>query len=116
MPPHTDDHTDDDSAQGTGPHRTPGKHTAGAFDIRNFIGALLGLYGVILTLMGLFGERYLDRTGGINANLYAGLGLLVVAVVFMTWARLRPIVVPAHVEPVLEDPTRPSPRTRRDGH
>ncbi len=26
------------------------KHTAGAFDIRNFIGALLGLYGLILTV------------------------------------------------------------------
>ena len=29
------------------------KHTAGAFDIRNFIGALLGLYGLILLVMDL---------------------------------------------------------------
>lgn len=33
------------------------KKTAGAFDIRNFIGMLLGLYGIILTLMGLFGDK-----------------------------------------------------------
>ncbi len=93
----------------------PGK-TAGAFDIRNFIGALLFLYGVLLTLVGLFGEQYLDRTGGVNANLYAGLALLLVGAVFMTWARLRPIVVPPHVEPAPEDPTRPSPRRKQPRH
>ena len=45
------------------------KHTAGAFDIRNFIGALLGLYGMILTLLGIFGDKAYEKTGGINANL-----------------------------------------------
>ena len=30
--------------------------TAGAFDIRNIIGALLVSYGVILVLMGIFGD------------------------------------------------------------
>ena len=54
------------------------KKTAGAFDIRNFIGMLLGLYGIILTLMGLFGDKELDKTGGVNANLWTGLVLLVV--------------------------------------
>ena len=33
------------------------KHTAGALDIRNIIGGLLGVYGVILVLMGLFGDK-----------------------------------------------------------
>ncbi|NUO34017.1 MAG: hypothetical protein HOQ18_05950 [Dermatophilaceae bacterium] len=93
-----------------------GRHTAGAFDIRNFIGALLGLYGLILTLMGLFGDKALDKTGGVNANLYAGIALLVVSAVFVTWARLKPIVVPDDVEPVLDDPTRPAPKRRRGGH
>ena len=69
-------------------------HTAGAFDIRNFIGALLGIYGVILIAMGLFGDQSLDKTGGVNANLWAGLGLAVVSAAFVTWARLRPIIVP----------------------
>lgn len=69
------------------------KKTAGAFDIRNVIGALLALYGVILTLMGLFGDPETDKTGGVNANLWAGLALLVVGVGFLIWVRVRPIVV-----------------------
>ena len=32
------------------------KKTAGIFDIRNIIGALLTIYGVILTLLGLFAD------------------------------------------------------------
>lgn len=89
------------------------KKTAGAFDIRNFIGMLLGLYGIILTLMGLFGDKELDKTGGVNANLWTGLALLVVAAGFMAWARLRPTVVPDHVEPVVDDATRPAPRKKQ---
>lgn len=74
------------------------KHTAGALDIRNIIGGLLGVYGVILVLMGLFGDQELDKTGDVNANLWAGLAMVVVAAVFLGWARLRPIVVPEHVD------------------
>jgi hypothetical protein len=73
------------------------KHTAGALDIRNIIGGLLATYGVILLLMGLFGDKELDKTGDVNANLWAGLAMLVVGAGFLLWARLRPIVVPDHV-------------------
>lgn len=73
-----------------------GKHTAGAFDIRNIIGALIGLYGVVLTVMGLFADPETAKTGGVNANLWAGIGMLVVGVAFLAWARLKPIVVPEH--------------------
>jgi drug/metabolite transporter (DMT)-like permease len=75
-----------------------GKHTAGALDIRNIIGGLLGVYGVILVLMGLFADKELDKTGDVNANLWAGLALVVVSAVFLVWAWMRPIVVPDHVE------------------
>jgi drug/metabolite transporter (DMT)-like permease len=78
--------------------QTGQKHTAGALDIRNIIGGLLGVYGVILVLMGLFGDKELDKTGDVNANLWAGLALIVVAAVFLVWAKLRPTVVPDHVE------------------
>ena len=88
------------------------RHTAGAFDIRNFIGGLLGLYGLILTLLGIFGDQALDKTGGINANLYAGIALLVVTAVFFAWARIKPIVVPESIEPVDDDPVRPAPKRR----
>ena len=74
------------------------QHTAGAFDIRNIIGGLIGLYGVILTLMGIFGDKELEKTGGVNANLWAGLIMLAFGVGFLAWARLRPVVVPEHTE------------------
>jgi drug/metabolite transporter (DMT)-like permease len=67
--------------------------TAGLFDIRNVIGALLAVYGVVLVLMGLFGDKELDKTGDINANLWSGLVLLVVGLVFLAWAWMRPVEV-----------------------
>lgn len=73
--------------------RSTGKKTAGAFDVRTIIGSLLGLYGVILLLTGLLGDPETDKTGGINANLWAGLVLLLVSVGFLLWWKLRPIVV-----------------------
>ncbi|MBW8729795.1 MAG: hypothetical protein JF622_02085 [Terrabacter sp.] len=91
------------------------KHTAGAFDIRNFIGALLGLYGLILLVMGIFGDQALQKTGGVNANLWAGIVLLLMSAFFFVWARIKPIVVPAHVEPVDDDPVRPAPKRRPTG-
>jgi hypothetical protein len=70
------------------------RHTAGLLDIRNIIGGLLTTYGVILTLTGLIGDKDLDKTGDVNANLWAGLVLLVVGLGFIVWARMRPVVVP----------------------
>jgi hypothetical protein len=88
-------------------------HKAGAFDIRNIIGALMGVYGVILTLAGLFGDRSPEQTGGVNANLWTGLALLAVAAAFVLWARIRPIVLPEEVERPDDDPVRPAPRRKR---
>jgi len=67
--------------------------TAGAFDIRNFIGTLLGLFGILLTLMGLFAfdDAAAAKTGGMNANLWAGLAMIVVAIAFVVWTKLDPI-------------------------
>lgn len=77
---------------------TTGKKTAGAFDVRNIIGGLLGIYGVVLTLMGLFADTEEEKTGGVNANLWAGLALLAVSAIFLAWWRLRPIVVPEDID------------------
>ena len=77
---------------------TKGGHTAGLLDIRNIIGGLLGIYGVILTLLGIFADPQEDKTGGVNANLWAGIALLVAGAIFVAWAKLRPVVVPDEVE------------------
>ena len=69
-------------------------HKAGALDIRNVIGALLTTYGVILALLGIFADTEPDKTGDVNANLWAGLTMLLVGVGFLVWARVRPLVVP----------------------
>lgn len=80
------------------------RHTAGLLDIRNIIGTLIGAYGVILTLMGLFADQAPDKTGDVNANLWAGLVMLVVGLAFVTWARLRPVAVPEHRDRPHDDP------------
>jgi len=69
--------------------------TAGIFDIRNIIGALIGLYGAVLLVTGLVGtsSEDVDRSAGVNANLWSGIVMLVVAAFFLGWALLRPTVV-----------------------
>ncbi|QNN53368.1 hypothetical protein [Nocardioides mesophilus] len=71
-------------------------HKAGAFDIRVFIGALIGVYGVVLVLVGLLGttDADLEMAGGLNINLWAGIGMIVAAACFLLWARWRPTVIP----------------------
>lgn len=74
------------------------------FDVRNIIGALLGIYGVVLTIAGfapaLLGHHAKSSTGnrvdlyvGTDANWWVGLVLIGVAIVFIAWALLRPIKV-----------------------
>ena len=74
------------------------------FDIRNVIGALLAIYGVVLTIAGfapgLLRERDkgasnnpVDLYFGTDANWWVGLALIGVAVVFLAWAWLRPVRV-----------------------
>ena len=71
--------------------------TAGAFDIRNIIGLLLTIFGVILTILG--GVSYDDadaaKTGDVNIN-------LVVGVCFLLWAKAHPQVVPADPDSIQE--------------
>jgi hypothetical protein len=65
---------------------------AGLFDLRMIIGGLLGLYGAVLFLMGLFASSAArSKAAGININLWAGLALLIVGAFFLTWTLLRPL-------------------------
>ncbi len=81
------------SAASPGTDGTDRPHKAGAYDVRNVIAALIGFYGVVLLLVALFGEDEPEKTGGVDANLWAGLAMLVFAAAFALWSRLRPVVV-----------------------
>jgi hypothetical protein len=75
------------------------------FDVRNIIGTLLGIYGVVLTIAGfapgLLGDHHkgssdnrVDLYIGTDANWWVGLVLIGVSIVFIAWALLRPVKIP----------------------
>ncbi|MBH0775628.1 hypothetical protein [Nocardia bovistercoris] len=66
------------------------------FDIRTIVAGLLGSYGVVLIVMGLvdYTADQQAKTGDVNVNLWAGIGMAVVALAFLAWALLRPVRVP----------------------
>ena len=70
-------------------------HSAGLFDIRNIIGGLLAIYGVVLRVVGIVGtsQHEIDRAAGVNANIWVGIALVVIGALFIVWARTRPIVL-----------------------
>jgi hypothetical protein len=70
------------------------------FDIRTIVGGLLGIYGVILIVVGAVHHNAADlqRSGGWNTNLWSGIVMAVVAAAFLIWVRLRPTQVPQSAE------------------
>jgi hypothetical protein len=66
------------------------------FDLRSIIALLFGVYGIILLVMGLFFESpgEIEKAGGIDINLWSGIVMIVVAMLFALWAYLRPLVPP----------------------
>ncbi|PPK64231.1 hypothetical protein V5P93_006141 [Actinokineospora auranticolor] len=73
-----------------------GNKRAGLFDLRGVLALLFGVYGFVLTVMGIAttSQEDLDRAGGINVNLWMGVGMLGAALLFALWVRWRPLTVP----------------------
>ncbi|QUQ71239.1 hypothetical protein [Kutzneria sp. CA-103260] len=71
------------------------KQRAGLFDLRYVLALLFVVYGAVLTVMGIgfTSQAGLDKSDGININLWGGIVMLLVGIAFALWARLRPIVV-----------------------
>src|SRR5919107_5359255 len=68
------------------------RRAANLFDLRRIIGGLFIVYGVLLTVLGLFdSQEAIDKAAGVNINLWAGLGMLVFGLLMITWALTRPL-------------------------
>ncbi|MGI5290076.1 hypothetical protein ACQEVF_42980 [Nonomuraea polychroma] len=96
--------TDDQPATSRygGAKEKAGPRKAGAFDIRVVIAGLIGFYGIVLIIMGLVVDSAADRakTGDVNANLWAGIGMAVIAAAFAASVRLRPVIIESPAQPV----------------
>src|SRR5438132_869605 len=82
----------------------PKSAAAKLFDLRVLIGGLFALYGVVLIIAGIFASAAeIQKASGININLWMGIGMLIVGLLFLLWWRVNPLrhpVDPAHdVEP-----------------
>jgi len=65
------------------------------FDVRRVIGGLFVVYGVIVTLIGLFDtQAEIDKAEGVRINLWMGIGMLVLGLLFLLWLRLNPTKPP----------------------
>jgi hypothetical protein len=65
---------------------------ANLFDLRRIIGGLFVLYGALLTILGITeSDAEIEKAAGVNINLWAGLGMLVVGALFLIWAFTRPL-------------------------
>ncbi|MER7051661.1 hypothetical protein [Streptomyces sp. NPDC000351] len=79
------------------------------FDIRQIIGGLFVVYGVIVTIAGLVAsDDEIDKAQGVNINLWTGLGMLVLGLFFLAWLKLRPTAPPP--PPVEEAPKEEAPK------
>jgi hypothetical protein len=66
---------------------------ANRFDIRRIIGGLFLVYSVILIVTGIVGDHTVkNKAAGINVNLYTGIAMLVVGILMIVWALVRPVV------------------------
>jgi hypothetical protein len=63
------------------------------FDLRTVIAILFAFYGVVLTIMGIVTAtpENTAKSGGLNLNLWTGIGMLVLAAIFVVWARMKPL-------------------------
>ena len=72
----------------------PKSAAARLFDIRLLIGGLFTIYGLMLTIAGFFTSDSAKRKAdGININLWLGIGMLIVGLLFLLWRRLSPLRV-----------------------
>ena len=74
------------------------------FDVRRVIGGLFVVYGVIVTLLGIFdSQAEIDKAQGVRINLWMGLAMLALGGLFLLWLRLNPTKVAEEAQPAGPD-------------
>jgi len=72
-------------------NRTEARRKARLFDVRLVIGGLFVIYGVIVTLLGIFDSpEEIDKAQGVRINLWMGLAMLALGGFMLLWLRLNP--------------------------
>lgn len=65
------------------------------FDVRRIIGGLFVIYGLVVGIIGLTdGPSEIRKAEGVNINLWTGIGMLVLGLLFLLWMYLRPAKAP----------------------
>ena len=65
------------------------------FDVRRIIGGLFVVYGAIVVIMGLTdGKAEIAKAQGVNINLWTGLAMFILGVLFLLWMWWRPAKAP----------------------
>jgi hypothetical protein len=65
------------------------------FDVRAVIGGLFVVYGLLIGGAGVFaGRPELDKAQGVNINLWTGLAMVLLGLLFLVWLKLRPMEHP----------------------
>ena len=83
------DRTEGTAAESGG---TRALRAANLFDLRRIIGGVFAAWGILLTLLGVFAsDEDIEQAADVNINLWAGLGMLALALLFLVWAFTRPL-------------------------
>ena len=62
------------------------------FDLRWLIAGMFVIYGIVLSITGIFdSQAEIDKAAGVRINLWTGIGMFIVGLVFAAWARWRPL-------------------------
>lgn len=65
---------------------------ANLFDLRRIIGGVFLVWGILLIVLGVTeGDDEIAKAADVNINLWAGLGMLALAAIFIAWALTRPL-------------------------
>jgi hypothetical protein len=64
------------------------------FDVRRVIGGLFVVYGLVVGIAGLFdSQTEIQKAQGVRVNLWTGLAMLALGVLFLLWQWWRPLEI-----------------------